>query len=326
VEEEFLRQTLAVKAMGDLLEAATVAEVMHRQTAIQLGAGPDSLRPLYHHVAFSVAALDARVNAHGAACADPLLLRHLGSQLDVWMLDGLRQRMGAGGPLDVVPRPRPEGPAVRPVPLHLHLTLHGLQSDAFTGFAAACAESGATYSVEVNVMEAAADPDGFAELRDRLDRAGTGLVIGGVNHLTLQIARPWKLRPRLMKLDWSPRLPELDRASAHRLDAVLADIGPVSVILARAETETAMHWGLARGIRKFQGRHVDAMLGASRLMACPHAASCTLRQCIERAGAIGPAGRAGCLNTDLLDAAVPARLSAAVPSDAGAARAPVPVA
>ncbi len=63
-----------------------------------------------------------------------------------------------------------------------------------------------------------------------------------------------------------------------------------------------MRWGLAHGIRRFQGRHVDAMLAVGRIEACPHAAACTLRQCMDREGAATLAGRAGCRNAALLDA------------------------
>jgi hypothetical protein len=76
-------------------------------------------------------------------------------------------------------------------------------------------------------------------------------------------------------------------------------------VLHRAETEPALSWGLQRGIRCFQGRHVDAMLAAERITHCAHALACTLRQCIDRAAATGSAGRIGCKNTAMLDAAHP---------------------
>lgn len=316
VEEEFLRQTVAVKAVVDLLESGAAFDVMHRQTAIQLGSGTDSLRPIYHHVSFSLAALDARVGGHGATGSDPTLLRHLGVHLDQKMLDALRRHLHAGGPLDVAPHHAATYP---PVPVHVHLTLDALRSDAFGGFLLAAGRVGAPLSVEVSAIEAAADAPGFVAVRDALAGAGVPLVLGGINHLTLQLARPWVLRPSLLKLDWSPRLPDLDRAAAGRLERVLADIGPAAVILARAETEAALHWGMTRGIRKFQGRHVDAMLAASRLVACRHASRCTLRQCLERAAAIAPAGRAGCLDTALLDAGAPARLPVPARHGPGAA-------
>jgi hypothetical protein len=58
---------------------------------------------------------------------------------------------------------------------------------------------------------------------------------------------------------------------------------------------------------------VDAMLAAERITHCAHAAACSLRQCIDRAAATGAAGRIGCKNTAMLDAADP-RAAVALPA------------
>jgi len=86
----------------------------------------------------------------------------------------------------------------------------------------------------------------------------------------------------------------------------IARIGPARLVLHRTDTDAAIRWGVANGIRRFQGRQVDAMLGAARMASCPAAAACTPLQCRERAAAAAAAGRAGCANLPLLDAAVPA--------------------
>jgi hypothetical protein len=59
-------------------------------------------------------------------------------------------------------------------------------------------------------------------------------------------------------------------------------------------------------------------------MTCPKASGCTLRQCVERATATSPAGRAGCRNLALLDAGAPSRDMAALPARARAVPPPVP--
>ena len=76
-------------------------------------------------------------------------------------------------------------------------------------------------------------------------------------------------------------------------------------MLARADTEAALRWGMANGIRRFQGRHADAMLAAARIVDCAYASGCTLPQCIARAAAADPEGRRSCRNPGLLDAGVP---------------------
>jgi hypothetical protein len=80
-------------------------------------------------------------------------------------------------------------------------------------------------------------------------------------------------------------------------------LDPNRIVLHRAETEAAVTWGQSQGISRFQGRHVDAMLGAGRILHCPISRGCTLRQCIERGAAIADVGRSGCGNTALLDGA-----------------------
>jgi hypothetical protein len=128
------------------------------------------------------------------------------------------------------------------------------------------------------------------------------MVLDGVSHLLLLMTRGANLRFDLLKLDWSPLLPDLSGTDARALQDALEDIGPQRVVLHHVDNEAAMRWGLMYGIRKFQGRHIEAILGASRMKSCPLAAGCTARQCIERAAATGVFGRSGCGNTVLLDA------------------------
>lgn len=272
-----------------------IGDLLRRQTAVLLSPESQSrVLPLFREVTFSVPALEARTAALRHANADPFLFHHLASRLDGRMLDALRQDLQANGPLAA--GAREAGPA-----LHLNLTLSGIMSDRFAHFAAACRAVGARIGIEVSLVEACADPEAFAAARTRLRLAGLAFVLDSVSHHALMLTMPMALRPDLVKLDWSPRLPE---AGGAMRDAVAA-LGSGRVVLQRAETEDALRWGLAHGIRRFQGRHVDAMLAAGRIGACTRSRGCSLAQCAERAGAVGSGGgRAGCNNPALLDAAV----------------------
>jgi hypothetical protein len=323
-DEEPTTPPAVVDEIGALVGNARIHDLMQRQTAIVLlapetstsvaaagaaaaGAGAAAeaaggkLRPLYREVTFSIAALEARIAAGGQASADPFLFRHLAGQLDRRMLDVIREELGGGGPLDIAIGARGAPP------LHLNLTLGAILSPSFAAFAAACRAAGATAGVEISLIEACADTVAFTAARAAVAQAGMALALDGVSHLALLLAAPWLLEPDLLKLDWSPRVADLPAADAADLAASLTAVGVHRVVLQRAETEAALRWGLAHGIRRFQGRHVDAMLGAARIMGCAMSSGCTLRQCIERAGAISPAARAGCGNPGLLDAAIPTR-------------------
>lgn len=297
-------QPSAVEAIDLVVTTSRMSDLVQRQMAVLLAPGAGGtgrLQPLYREVTFNVAALEGRLSAMGRASADPYLFRHLASRLDGRMLDALEEDLQVGGPLTHGARDD-GGPA-----LHLNLTLAGVLSPKFARFAGACRAASARVGVELQLMEACADPASFARARGILRAAGLGLILDGVSDLALQLTAPLTLQPDLVKLDWSPRLLSADA----ELGEALARVGPSRLVLHRAETEAAMAWGLAHGIRRFQGRHVDAMLGAARLSACAFAPACTLRQCTERASATGPAGRVGCRDQKLLDRGTPSPLTPA---------------
>jgi hypothetical protein len=302
-----LGQTGAVNAIARIAEGTVITDLLVRQTGVLVsapsadGGSGNSLRPLYREVGFSMAALEARLATGDEAAADPFLFRHLAGRLDHRMLAWLSNAAGAGGGLDIAAAGRGTPP------LHINLTVPAILSDEFTRFALLCRSFGATIGVEVALVEAAADVAAFGRARHVLAEAGLVLVLDGVSHLALTLARPCALRPDLLKLDWSPRLAALPADEYAQVEAAIERIGPQRVVLQHTDREAAVHWGMAHGIRRFQGRHVDAMLAAGRTLFCGHAAGCTLRQCIERSAATGPAGRAGCRFPALLDAVPPDR-------------------
>ena len=292
---ETLGSPSALEVMSGLVDTGRVTDMLHRQTAILFPAGKARVEPLYREMTFSMAALEARAQAGGHATSDPFLFRHLASRLD---------RPHAPNPFGGPPRPR------RPVRL-------GLRGRAEV----ACEPDALGHPLarlrrlrrrvphsrredrggDCPLLDACADPDAFLLARERLREAGFALVLDAVSHQALLITSPWVLEPDLLKLEWSRQVP----GGGDALDAALAKVGRSRIVLQRADTEEALRWGLGHGIRRFQGRHVDAILAASRVEACPHAASCTLRQCMEREFATSPAGRSGCRNLGLLDTAVP---------------------
>jgi hypothetical protein len=274
---------------------------MQRQTAVLAVPGQTGLRPLFRELTFSVPVLEAHMATAGTATLDPFLFRHLASWLDARMLayltDELVQRGSGTGDASGLHR----GPA-----LHLNLTLPGILSDAFTHFAAACRARGIGGGAEIALTDICADHDAFLAARERIRAAGFKLVVDGVSTAALALTAPEALRPDLLKLDWSPRLPNATPSEQAKLAVSLERIGPGRIVLQRAETERAIEWGLRQGIRRFQGRQVDAMLAAARMRDCAVASGCTLGQCIDRGRAVAPALRRGCRNLALLDGAQPA--------------------
>jgi hypothetical protein len=280
-------QTVVVGAIAAIAEGPASSGFMHHQVGVLVPAADRSARqpllPLYRELSFSIAALEARLAAGGQAAADPFLFRHLAFRLDRRMLALLADAAGTGGPLDIAASVRAAPPS------HINLTLPAILSDDFARLAARCRRCGVAVGIEVALVDACGDAAAFARARGMLADAGLKLVLDSVSYLALLLAQPCALRPDLVKLDWSPVLPELQTEERLQLAAALERIGLDRVVLHHAETEAALRWGMAQGLRRFQGRHVDAILAAGRILACPQATGCTVRQCIERSAVVAPA-------------------------------------
>ena len=291
VRAELPGSARVVDALRDLVHDADLTNFLRRQTAALIRPSDDEpVRPLYRRIAFNLTVLETRVAALGQAHADPFLFRHLASRLDLRVLTSLRDDLSHQGPLTSFS-------AGSALPLHLNLTVRGILSPEFAGFAAICRDLGAEVGVEVSLMEACGDPAGFALARDRLRLAGLHLVLDGVSHHALLLTLPAVLEPDLVKLDWSEHIPEAGQA----VTAAIRRIGAARVVLRGAETPAAVSWGVANGLHRFEGGYVDTLLAAERMRVCPGAVRCRVRQCQERASATGPGGRSGCGNPAMLD-------------------------
>lgn len=293
---------LAPDAVTRLLSGST-AELLQRHAVARLPARGESaalVRTTHQMLAVDAAQLAARLahrDGHAQAGAelpaDPWLARHIDAELGRAVLVLLRQAWGSGTPADAAPRP---GAA----PLLLRLPLGVLASEDFAAFAA-LPHGPARPAVAVSMAEAAADARGFAATRAMLRAAGMALVLDGLTHHALVLARPEALEPDLVALAWSSALTRLADARRAEVADAVARIGPARLLLTGADSEPALRWGRALGVQLFQGAHVDAMLAATRQLACPHAAVCGLRACTQRAIAATAVGRAGCARPDLLD-------------------------
>ncbi|MDP9096558.1 MAG: EAL domain-containing protein [Pseudomonadota bacterium] len=286
----------AVTALFNGVQARRIRELLERQTGVLVTvSGPERVVPLYREIRFSLQALEVRAAASGHVTADPFLFRHLIAKLDIFML------AATTGDLDH-DRPMLAGVREGGMFLHVNMSLEAVMSPAFTQLEEAAARSSARIAVEIAMLETFADTDLFVRARARVQQAGFKLILDDVSHHALLVTRPASLGFDWLKLDWSRQLLQTNET----IDRVIRDIDPAKVILQKADTEDAVRWGLARGIRRFQGRHTDAILAAGRLAICPAASACSLRKCIERESAATQAGRVGCRNFPLLDTSVPA--------------------
>ncbi len=101
------------------------------------------------------------------------------------------------------------------------------------------------------------------QVRQRLRKRGYRLLVDGLFPMALQFFDPGLLEPDFIKINWSP---DLGRDQRSRQRAELGDmiryIGPDKFVLARAESEEAIRWGLNLGLHRFQGFFVDKLVDA----------------------------------------------------------------
>jgi hypothetical protein len=271
----------AIAAISASLTSAPHGELVRRQTAVRIDGR--RVTPLFQELSISLPALEARIGMRVPPGADPYLFRYLSGQLDQGMLEPL-----ARAELSQMPA------------LNINLPLAGASSPGFTALQIAAKRSGMRLGIELPFVEAVADMRRFIAIRDRLQSAGCRVVLDGIDHHTLLHCDLAFLQPDMVKLEWSALIPAQPARDARRLKTALTAIGVDRVVLCRAETEAALVWGMAQGIARFQGRHVDAMLAAERISLCRYSSSCSLRQCIDRAAATDAAGQDGCQDTALL--------------------------
>ena len=298
---------------GDLLSGAPLWNLLSRQTAVRLTEAAEqttavhstaaqkigALVTLHHAVAFSPGMLQARAPMP-ASDIDRCMARHLCGTLEPALLAQLTAniRQPAGG------RAASFAGLTQTAPVFVSLGLRALASAEFAALLqagrAAGQRPGGWLGVELPWIEIVSDAGRFARARALLVEHGVPWALTGLSHGGLLLGMPQRLGPDLLKLDWSPSLGN-DGDRRRDSDAALAAIGPARIILAGADCEAAVRWGVARGIRRFQGSHVEAMLAAGRMVGCPQARHCTITQCSQRGTAIAASGRAGCLRLDLLD-------------------------
>ncbi len=151
--------------------------------------------------------------------------------------------------------------------------------------------------VGVLPLHTAANPEALAERRAALAELGWGLAIAGLDATALPLLQPEHLAADWLLLQWSPALARCGFTPGPAMAG--------SCILGGTDAPEALAWGMAQGITRFAGPHVETVLASARLTGCREAGECTQRQCGERAAATAPAARTGCRNLALLDATLP---------------------
>lgn len=277
-------QPLDPKSLTEVMERMAIADVsglIRRQSAIVINDGTTA-EVMYQEFYVALAELQKALAPDVNLLGNRWLFQHLSQTLDLRVLGALSDM-----PLKI-----------RPHLYGLNLNISTVLSDAFTDFEKR-EGARASISVEFQVLDVLADSRGYYAARQRLKEYGHQVVIDGLNELTLQFMDVTQFEADYYKVSWSPEMGETEHGTS--VAVALRPLGHDHVIFARCDSEAAIQWGLERGVQRFQGRYVDAMLAAYTMAQCNKSAACSLQQCISRHGVLAGPLRSECGNLEMLD-------------------------
>ncbi len=268
------------------LQKLNIAGIIRKQAAVDIAMVQGSARIMFEEYTVSVMDLQRTVAPEVNLLSDRWLFQHLSLTLDRRMLSVM-----ARIPLTS------EG-------MSLNLNIPTVLSEEFQVFCDRLQDNGgARVLVELQPIDIFADLAEYTRARKVIRDAGFTVIVDGINHLALQFIDPGELEPDIVKIIWSNEVKDLligDRAEEFSL--LLDRVGRERVLLSRCDSEHAVRWGIDLGLTKFQGRYIDAMLGATTMAACEKSQMCTLQQCVTRRSAIGGSLPRECPNPPMLNA------------------------
>lgn len=115
--------------------------------------------------------------------------------------------------------------------------------------------------VEFQMVDVIADMGAYTYAKKWLREQRYGVLIDGLYPMALQFFDPSILDPDFVKINWSPDTKEDVRGlQIAELRDMINYIGGDKMVLARAESEEAIRWGLSLGLHRFQGFFVDKLV------------------------------------------------------------------
>jgi EAL domain-containing protein (putative c-di-GMP-specific phosphodiesterase class I) len=233
-------------AICQRVEQADLAAVVRQQTALDIRPDAGAV-PLFRETYVSMRNLRALVAPGIDMFASGWLFRYLTEILDRRMLEFVTGQALASDP----------------VPISLNLNIASLETPNFKRFLDVHDAASSKPIIEIQLVDLLANGAVFAKIRPSLQAQGHRILIDGLTPLTLQVIDVSGVRADLVKIWWREDAPMLfPSRRVSGLREVIDRLGRERVILARAESEQALQWGVEHGIRRFQGRLVDRLLGA----------------------------------------------------------------
>ena len=112
-------------------------------------------------------------------------------------------------------------------------------------------------------------------------------ALSGLEAASLALCDAGGLPGAALHLRWTPGLAALPAESIAALD-------PGRLVLDEVEDETALAWGLSRGIGRFTGPQPSRLLAVVRRRDCAFRQDCSTATCTASAAGLSPRARSGC--------------------------------
>jgi hypothetical protein len=245
------RQPLDPTALGELINAivrADLSNLLRRQSVCTIVPG-EVPKPLFRELYVSIADLRDAIMPRRDILSDRWLFQYLTQTLDKRVLALLRKA----------------DDTALSHSYSLNLNVSTLLSPDFLAFDASL-KSGARGSIviEIEKLEIFADLGAYLFAREFVRERGYRLCLDNVTRLTLPFIDRARLGLDLLKLFWNPDMAESDSTERGReFMTAIERVGKSRIILARCDSEQAIEFGHRAGLKLFQGRIVDKMLGGA---------------------------------------------------------------
>ncbi len=231
-------------AIGQRLREISIADLIHRQTAVVILPDADG-ELLFREHYITMPGLQKRLAPGVNLFGNPWLFQYLTEILDTRiMVEIARQRIGDDSD-----------------PISVNLNISTVMGRDFQNFNREVGDFSKKIVVEFQLIDIFSDIKAYKTARDMLKERDYRVLIDGLNPLSLQFFNPGLLDADFVKVNWSREfIGDIPAERIGDMQNVVENAGKDRIILARVDSEDAIQWALNLGITRFQGSYVDLLV------------------------------------------------------------------
>lgn len=182
----------------------------------------------------------------------------------------------------------------------LNLNLSTVNTSDFINFEQYIKSLGQHIIVEVQPIDVLNNMKLYFQVREKLRKLGHEVLLDATSLEMLSSINIKELDVDYVKLFWHDLMDEYSKQDDEIIN-LFEEIGKNKIILAKCLNETAVRWGIKKGIRAFQGPYIDMLEVAMIRKNCPNGRRCTAGDCLKRKKMISGYFRDMCEYKEILD-------------------------